>query len=86
MGVFLAGTLSRNITETGAIIGMIGGFAVNIFLWKQTGPIPVTLGSHQVELPKIAWTWFVLIGSLFTFALSWVASKLLPGKKTQRSQ
>lgn len=86
LGVFLAGTLSRNITETGAIIGMIGGFAVNLFLWKQTGPIPVTLGSHQVELPKIAWTWFVLIGSLFTFALSWVASKLLPGKKTQRSQ
>lgn len=86
LGVFLAGTLSKNITETGAIIGMIGGFAVNLFLWKQTGPIPVTLGSHQVELPKIAWTWFVLIGSLFTFALSWVASKLLPGKKTQRSQ
>ena len=86
LGVFLAGTLSKNITETGAIIGMIGGFAVNLFLWKQSGPIPVTLGSHQVVLPKIAWTWFVLIGSLFTFGLSWIASRILPGKNTQRSQ
>jgi hypothetical protein len=36
-------------------------------------------------LPKVAWTWFVLIGSLFTFALSWIASRFLPEKKTYRS-
>jgi hypothetical protein len=31
----------------------------------------------HIVLPLIAWTWFVLIGSLFTFALGWIASKLL---------
>jgi Na+(H+)/acetate symporter ActP len=85
LGVFLAGTLSKTATEPGAIVGMIGGFAINLFLWKQTGPILFTLGGHQLVLPKIAWTWFVLIGSIFTFALAWVASRLLPQKKTQPS-
>ena len=86
LGVFLAGTLTRSITESGAIVGMIGGFAINLFLWKQPGPIPLTLGTLHMVLPKVAWTWFVLIGSLFTFALSWIASKVSPEKKAQRSQ
>ena len=85
LGVFLAGTLSKNVTETAAIIGMVGGFAVNLFLWKQSGPLSIHLGGLQTVLPKIAWTWFVLIGSLFTFALSWIASKLLPQPKSARS-
>jgi len=59
------------------MIGMIGGFAINLFLWKQTHPITFVVGGMHILLPKIAWTWFVLIGSLFTFALGWVASKLL---------
>ena len=77
LGVFLLGTLSRSATESGAMIGMIGGFAINLFLWKQTHPIAFVVGGMHILLPKIAWTWFVLIGSLFTFALGWVASKLL---------
>ncbi len=72
LGVFLLGTLTKTATEAGAIIGMIGGLVVNILLWKQPAFIP---------LPKVAWTWFVLIGSLLTFALGWVMSKLLPAKK-----
>ena len=85
LGVFLAGTLTRSVTETGAIVGMIGGFAINLFLWKQSGPISIHLASQQIVLPKIAWTWFVLIGSLFTFALSWMVSKLLRQPKTDQS-
>jgi SSS family transporter len=69
LGVFLLGTLTTSATETGAMIGMIGGLAANILLWRQP---------HA--LPKIAWTWFVLVGSLFTFALGWVMSRILPGK------
>jgi SSS family transporter len=70
LGVFLLGTLTKSATESGATVGMIGGLVVNILLWKQPHP-----------LPKIGWTWFVLIGSLFTFALGWSMSKILPGKK-----
>jgi SSS family transporter len=75
LGVFLLGTLTKTATESGAIIGMIGGLVVNILLWKQP---------HAVPLPKIAWTWFVLIGSLLTFALGWAMSKILPGKRTSK--
>ena len=35
LGVFLLGTLTKSATETGAMIGMIGGLVANILLWKQ---------------------------------------------------
>src|SRR6201996_1523169 len=61
LGVFLLGTLSATATEFGAMIGMAGGLITNLLLWKQVPPIP-----------KIAFTWFVLFGSLLTFALGWL--------------
>ena len=70
LGVFLLGTLTKSATESGAIVGMIGGLVANVLLWKQP---------HFV--PKVAWTWFVLIGSLLTFVLGWIMSKLPPFKK-----
>jgi SSS family transporter len=70
LGVFLLGTLTASANEAGAMIGMIGGLVANVVLWKQPS-----------LLPKIAWTWFVLIGSLITFALGWVMSKLLKGPR-----
>src|SRR5580698_2619572 len=79
LGVFLLGTLTRSATEAGAMIGMIGGLAANILLWKQPRPFHFMLGTVPIFVPKIAWTWFVLIGSLITFALGWVMSKILPG-------
>ncbi len=85
LGVFLMGTLSKDATETGAIVGMIGGLAINLVLWRQPRSIPISVGAAQIVLPKIAWTWFVLIGSLFTFALGWTASKFLPGKNPPRA-
>jgi SSS family transporter len=72
LGVFLLGTLTKTATEVGAIIGMTGGLVANILLWKQP---------HFLPLPKIAWTWFVLIGSLLTFFLGWAVSRIFPGKK-----
>jgi SSS family transporter len=65
LGVFLLGTLTTSASELGAMIGMVGGLAANILLWKQP---------HA--LPRIAWTWFVLIGSLLTFILGWLMSKV----------
>ena len=65
LGVFLLGTLTTSTSEMGAMIGMVGGLAANILLWKQ-----------PQFLPKIAFTWFVLIGSLLTFVLGWLMSKV----------
>ena len=50
----------QSATETGAMIGMLGGLAGK-YIALETAP------RAAIFLPKIAWTWFVLIGSLFTF-------------------
>jgi SSS family solute:Na+ symporter len=78
LGVFLLGTLSRRATETGTMVGMVAGLALNLLLWQQSGPLQVTLFGHSMTFPKIAWTWYVLLGSLGTFAVGWLASVVLP--------
>ena len=76
LGVFLLGTLTRYATQTGAILGMICGFALNLWIWQ--GTFPVHLG--PLTIPHIAFTWYVLIGSGATFAVGSVCS--LVTKKT----
>jgi uncharacterized protein YbbC (DUF1343 family)/CubicO group peptidase (beta-lactamase class C family) len=39
LGVFLLGTLTRYATQTGAILGMICGFTVNLVLWLFPGRV-----------------------------------------------
>jgi SSS family transporter len=75
LGVFLLGTLTRYATQAGAIVGMVCGFALNLLLWLD--PSPIALG--PITIPRIAFTWYVLIGSIATFAIGSVASLLLPG-------
>ena len=65
LGVFLLGTLTRYATQSGAILGMITGFALNVALWLQ----PAAWHVAGMTLPKIAYTWYVLIGSVVTFAV-----------------
>ncbi len=39
LGVFLLGSLTKYATQTGAIIGMIVGFALNVALWQFPGQV-----------------------------------------------
>jgi SSS family transporter len=80
LGVFLLGTLTRFATETGAAIGMVCGFALNLWLWQ--GTFPVHLGA--LTIPHIAFTWYVLIGALVTFAIGSFAS-LIFRKQSRRT-
>ena len=70
LGVFLLGTLTRYATQAGAIIGMITGFALNVALWLQHAPVHIA----GVTVPQVAWTWYVIIGALVTFAVGSLAS------------
>jgi SSS family transporter len=79
LGVFLLGTLTRYATQTGAIVGMICGFALNLLLWLDSAPIKV----GPITIPHIAFTWYVLIGSIVTFLVGTVASLLLPSDKAK---
>jgi SSS family transporter len=74
LGVFLLGTLTRYATQAGAIVGMICGFALNLLLWLD--PSPIAIG--PVTIPHVAFTWYVLIGSIVTFAVGSVVSLLWP--------
>jgi SSS family transporter len=71
LGVFLLGTLTKRATETGAIVGMIVGFILNIALWLQHAPLH--LGNYIV-LPVIAYPWYVPVGSMVTFAVGYGVS------------
>jgi Na+/proline symporter len=62
LGVFLLGVLTKRAHQNGAIIGMICGFGIELYLW---------LGSH------VPWTWWVAIGATVTFCVGYMASMLL---------
>jgi SSS family transporter len=68
LGVFLLGVLAKRATELGSMVGMICGFAFNIYLWQFT---------------KISFTWWVAFGSALTFAVGYIASLALPSQPSQ---
>ena len=70
LGVFLLGTLNRRATEWGAILGMVVGFSLNVLMFQH--PLPIHIG--VVTIPHVAFTWFVLIGSVVTFLVGSLAS------------
>jgi SSS family transporter len=80
LGVFLLGTLTRYATQTGAILGMICGFGLNLLLWLSPGVIKV----GPITIPHIAFTWYVLIGSIVTFVVGSLGSLLFRGNRTDK--
>jgi len=66
LGVFLLGVLTRRVNENSAMVGMLCGFVVELYLWLRT-PVP--------------WTWYVMIGTLTTLGVGLVVS-LFAGKQT----
>ncbi|MHB1022381.1 MAG: sodium:solute symporter family transporter [Acidobacteriaceae bacterium] len=85
LGVFLLGTLTRNANENGAILGMITGFALNVFLWRQTAALHWTMAGHSFTIPHVAWTWYVPIGTLVTFCVGYICSLLLRGAQKPKA-
>ncbi len=61
LGVFLLGTLTRRANQSGAIVGMICGLAVELYLWGWS---------------RVAFTWWVAIGTCITFAVGYSSSLL----------
>jgi SSS family transporter len=70
LGVFLLGVLTKRANERGAMAGMVFGFAIEVWLW---------LGTH------VPWTWYVMIGTLVTFAVGYGVSVLSTNKSLRRS-
>jgi SSS family transporter len=82
LGVFLLGTLTRRATEGGTIVGMLAGLVVNLMLWLEPGPFA---RGHALALPRVAFIWYVLIGTIVTSAVGYSASLLLPQRPRTRA-
>jgi SSS family solute:Na+ symporter len=61
LGVFLLGVLTKRANQPGAIVGMVCGFAMELYLWGWS---------------RVAFTWWVAIGTCVTFSVGYAASNL----------
>lgn len=59
LGLFLLGTINRRATAAGALAGMFAGLVTILCVWRLT---------------NIAFTWYVLIGSVVTFVVGSLVS------------
>jgi solute:Na+ symporter, SSS family len=60
LGVFLLGTFTKQVRQTAAIAGMIAG--AGVMLWIKL-------------FTAVSWQWYVLIGSLVTYVVGYLASR-----------
>jgi SSS family solute:Na+ symporter len=67
LGIFLLGVLTRRANGRGTLLGAIAGLVTLIGV--------VIAG--EFHLVSIAWTWYVALGTLVTFATGWLASRVL---------
>jgi SSS family transporter len=65
LGVFLLGLLTKRVHQNAAIIAMLAGLALMLYVRFQT---------------TIAFTWYVVIGTAATFSTGYVMSLFLKGK------
>jgi Na+/proline symporter len=59
LGIFFLGTFTKRVQSTPAIIGIVVGAAVMLLVKFRT---------------PVSWQWYVLIGSVTTFMVGWLAS------------
>jgi SSS family transporter len=62
LGAFGLGVLSKRAHQAGTIVGMVAGIGVVMTIWLT---VP----------DRVAWPWFVLIGTLVTFGVGWILGR-----------
>ncbi|HEY4054402.1 MAG TPA: sodium:solute symporter [Terriglobales bacterium] len=70
LGVFLLGVLTRRANQAGAMAGMLCGFVTELYLWLRT-PVP--------------FTWWVMIGTVMTFGVGYLASRITAARELKSS-
>ncbi len=76
LAMFFLGFFSKHTNEKGLLTGVVAGFAALVFVVNGFPP----LGIAPID---VAWPWYVVIGGGVNIAVSWVASVLLGGFKTE---
>ena len=62
LGLFFLGTFTKRVQQTAAMVGIVAGVSVMLYVKLQTG---------------VSWQWYVLIGSVTTFVAGCLASLVL---------
>jgi solute:Na+ symporter, SSS family len=70
LGVFLLGVLTRRANQLGAAVGMLCGFAIEVYLWQFT---------------VVPFTWWVMLGTMVTFSVGYSCSLLFREEKKSKS-
>jgi SSS family transporter len=65
LGLFFLGTFTSSVGQRAAFVGILGGAALMLAVKLET---------------SVSWQWYVLIGSAATFAIGWIASRILPAE------
>ncbi len=68
LGVFMLGVLTKTANQKGAMVGMVCGFVAELGLLRT----------------RVPWTWYVMIGSLVTFAVGYAVSAVVGPVKEQK--
>jgi Na+/proline symporter len=93
LGAFLLGVLTRRANQTGVMVGMAVTLLVMIFI-KFNGPALQWVAAQMHSQPgawmewlsvrtNIAWTWYVLIGTIICCAVGYLISLLTPAPAPQ---
>jgi SSS family transporter len=72
LGVFLLAIADRRATPRGALSGLLTGLGAMVAVQYA----PRIAGFFGMELHEtIAWTWYVLLGTIITFSVGWMVSR-----------
>jgi solute:Na+ symporter, SSS family len=70
LGLFLLGTFDKKASGTGATVGMFTGLAVILIIWRFT---------------TVAYPWYFVIGTIVTYFVGSLMSRILPARAEGRS-
>ena len=64
LGAFLLGVLTKRANSTGVVVGMLASMTCMLFIKLYT---------------DLAWTWYVLVGTVICLFVGYAVSRLVPG-------
>jgi SSS family solute:Na+ symporter len=67
LALFVLGILTRFVHGTGAVCGLLGGFAFNAYLW--------------INEPQVSWLWWNVTGFVVAVGISLLVSALIPSQR-----
>jgi solute:Na+ symporter, SSS family len=69
VGAFLLGVLTRSATSVGTMAGMVAGLVLSLCVGE--------LAPYVLGVPGIAWTWNVAVGTVVTFSVGLLVSRIV---------